>query len=220
MACDAIHFVISVGKNSGAAREARIDQPYHSDHLARHFLLWIAIGREIAFRMTIGALHSQRLIEVLHDEGNIGIWGKELQVLPGGWLNRAAATWLLSEQRHGHNRRCWQGKQATGQGESADRECSIHLSSIFVKWLSGTPSWIVSRGPAFQAVPFFQALDDSLAAAQNPGGMILRNNSYVIRSLLPIPNHSDRVLTNGILRYWDFHLASCRERDLSGPGPG
>ena len=96
MACHAIHFMISLGKNSGAAREARIDQPYHSDHLARHFLLRIVIGREIAFHMTIGALHSQRLIEVLHDEANIGVRGEEFQVLRGRRRSRAAATRLLS----------------------------------------------------------------------------------------------------------------------------
>src|SRR4029077_18848634 len=113
MACDALHFVISLRKNSGAAREARIDQPYHSDHLARHFLLRIGIGREIAFRMTIRALHSQRLIEILHDEGNIGVWGEEFQVLGSRWRTPAAPTRLLSEQRNWHKHPCWQGKQAT-----------------------------------------------------------------------------------------------------------
>src|SRR6202166_2791302 len=97
MTCDAIHFVISLGKNSGAAREAGIDQPYHSDHLARHLLLRIPIGGEIAFRMTIGALHSQGLIEALHDERNIGVRREEFQVLRGRPRNRVAATWLLSE---------------------------------------------------------------------------------------------------------------------------
>ena len=100
MACDAIHFVISVGKNSGAAREARIDQPHHGDHLARHFLLRVGVGREIALHMTICALHTQRLGEIPHDEGNVGVRREEFQVL-GGWSRgRAAAGWFLGQQRH------------------------------------------------------------------------------------------------------------------------
>src|SRR4029077_4784631 len=45
----------------------------------------------------------------------------------------------------------WQGKQATGQDQGANRECSFHLSSIFVKWAFGYALLDGLRGPYFQA---------------------------------------------------------------------
>ena len=80
MTCAAIHFVIAIGKNSGAAWKAGIDQPHHGDHLAGHFLLGFRIGRKIALHMTVRALHSQSLIEAPHDERNFGVRREDFQI--------------------------------------------------------------------------------------------------------------------------------------------
>ena len=100
MARAAIHFVIAIGKNSSAAWEAGIDQPHHGDHLACNFLLGIRVSREIALHMTIRALHSQRLFDALHDEGNIGVRREQFEVLRSGLRSCPAPARLLSEQRN------------------------------------------------------------------------------------------------------------------------
>src|ERR1700674_2476567 len=93
----AIHFVIPGGKYTGAARESPVDLPHHGDHLARHLFLGIGVAREIALRVTIHALDSQRLIEVLHDEANVSVRRQQLQVLRSRWRTRPTAAGLLAE---------------------------------------------------------------------------------------------------------------------------
>src|SRR6202521_271165 len=127
MARAAIHFMIAIWENPGAAWEAGIDQPRHGDHLAGNFLFGIRVGREIALHVTIRALDAKRLVEALHDEANFSVRREKFQVL--WWVrwsrwSRPAATRLLSNQRdlrfhgalaqqRGRLRRCHELDQVT-----------------------------------------------------------------------------------------------------------
>ena len=80
-----------------AFHEICIDGFQHSCHCPRRCFLGVLIGCKIALHVAIGALYSQRLIKVLHDETNVGFRIQKFQILRRQG-SRAAAARLLSQK--------------------------------------------------------------------------------------------------------------------------